>query len=107
MKDNPPKEISPSNFRINIINNNNNINNNINNNNNKSFKEISELSSVVEDNKEKSKQIHQKGQMNINIDLNIPNFSNNNFNNELNINNTNENSFFPALTSILRKLSKK
>ena len=109
MKDNPPKdiqEISPSNFRINIINNNNNINNNINNNN-KSFKEISELSSVVDDNKEKNKQIHPKRQMNNNIDLNFPNFSNNNFNNELNTNNTNENSVSPASTSILRKLSKK
>ena len=102
MKDNPPKdiqEISPSNFRINIINNNNNINNNINNNNNKSFKEISELSSVVDDNKEKNKQIHPKRQMNNNIDLNFPNFSNNNFNNELNTNNTNENSVSPASTS--------
>ena len=109
MKDNPPKdiqEISPSNFRINIINNNNNINNNINNNN-KSFKEISELSSVVDDNKEKNKQIHPKRQMNNNIDLNFPNFSNNNFNNELNTNNTNEISVSPASTTNLKKLSKK
>ena len=109
MKDNPPKdiqEISPSNFRINIINNNNNINNNINNNN-KSIKEISEISSALDDNKEKIKPNYPKRQMNNNIDLNFPNFSNNNFNNELNTNNTNEISVSPASTTILKKLSKK
>ena len=108
MKDNPPKdiqEISPSNFRINIINNNNNINNNINNN--KSIKEISEISSAIDDNKEKIKPNYPKRQMNNNIDLNFPNFSNNNFNNELNTNNTNEISVSPASTTILKKLSKK
>ena len=108
MKDNPPKdiqEISPSNFRINIINNNNNINNNINNN--KSIKEISEISSALDDNKEKIKPNYPKRQMNNNIDLNFPNFSNNNFNNELNTNNTNEISVSPASTTILKKLSKK
>ena len=92
MKDNPPRdiqEISPNNLRINIINNNSNINNNINNN--RTFKDVSELSSIIEENKEKSKHANQprRRQINGNIELNYANFSNNNLNNELNTNNTN------------------
>ena len=49
MKDNPPRdiqEISPNNLRINILNNSSYITNNINNNN-KTFKDVSELSSII------------------------------------------------------------
>ena len=110
MKDNPPRdiqEISPNNLRINIINNNSNINNNINNN--RTFKDVSELSSIIEENKEKSKHANQprRRQINGNIELNYANFSNNNLNNELNTNNTNENNITPVPTSILQKMVKK
>ena len=105
MKDNSPRdiqEISPSNLKINIINNN--INNNINN---KAFKDNSELSSIIEENKEKNKHIHQpkRRQLNNNMELNFPHYSNNNnLNNELNTNNTNENNISPISTTILQKV---
>ena len=111
MKDNPPRdiqEISPNNLRINILNNSSYITNNINNNNNKTFKDVSELSSIIEENKEKSKHANQpkRRQQNYNAELNYANFSNN-LNNELNTNNTNENNITPVPTSLLQKMVKK
>ena len=110
MKDNPPRdiqEISPNNLRINILNNSSYITNNINNNN-KTFKDVSELSSIIEENKEKSKHANQpkRRQQNYNAELNYANFSNN-LNNELNTNNTNENNITPVPTSLLQKMVKK
>ena len=110
MKDNQRdiQEISPSNLKINIINNKNNLNNNINNN--KTFKDISELSSIIDENKEKNKYNNQpkRRPINKNMEFNLANLSvnnnNNNLNNELNTNNTNENNITPVSTSLLQKM---